>query len=104
MTKSLRWLRPPINIQQSTNNGAHGGWEMEGCMREVRRLGEDGGGGEECDDGRHNNDNDAMTINDEDAASPLQLQSPLPSPLPLPTPWTSPLPLPSPLPSPLPLP
>ncbi len=34
-----------INIQPSTNNGDHGEWEMEGCAREVRGLGEDGKGG-----------------------------------------------------------
>jgi hypothetical protein len=45
MKKSLHLLRPPIHIQQSTNNGDHSGWEMEGCMREVRGLGEGGEGG-----------------------------------------------------------
>ncbi len=45
MTKSSCLLRPPINIQQSTNNGDHGGWEMEGCAREVRGLGEEARGG-----------------------------------------------------------
>jgi hypothetical protein len=35
-TKSSRLLHPPINIQQATNNCDHGGWEMEGCAREVR--------------------------------------------------------------------
>jgi hypothetical protein len=45
MTKSLHFLRPPINIKQSTNDGKHGGWEMERCTEEVRGLGEDGKGG-----------------------------------------------------------
>jgi hypothetical protein len=106
ITKSSRLHRPPINIQQSTNDGDHGGWEMEGCAREVRGLDEDGKGGEECDNGRHNNDNNAMTMNNKDAALPLPLQLPSPLPLQSPTPWTSPSPLPLhlPLPSPLPLP
>ena len=86
MTKSLRLLHPPINIQQSTDNGDHGGWEMVGCTREVRGLGEDGKGGEERNDGRHDNDNDAMTMNNNDAALPLLLKLPLPSPSPSPTP------------------
>jgi hypothetical protein len=42
MAKSLRLLCPPMNIQQSTNNGDHSGWKTEGCAREVRGLGEDG--------------------------------------------------------------
>jgi hypothetical protein len=47
MTKSLHLLRPLINIQESTDNSDYGGWEMEGCAKEVRGLGEDGkeGGG-----------------------------------------------------------
>jgi hypothetical protein len=45
MTKPSRLLRPPINIQQSTYNGDHSGWEMKGCARDVRGLGEDGKGG-----------------------------------------------------------
>jgi hypothetical protein len=73
MTKSLRLLHPPINIQQSTDDDDHGGWETEGCVREVRGVGEDGKGGEERNDGRHNNYNNAMTINDDDAALPLPL-------------------------------
>ncbi len=100
-TKSLRSLRPPINIQQSTNDGDHSGWEMEGCMREVRGLGEDGKGGEERNNERHDNDNNAMTMNYDDAVLSLQSQLPLQLPLPLPTPWTSPSPLPLPVPSPL---
>jgi hypothetical protein len=81
MTKSSCSLCLPINIQQSTNNGDHNGWEMEGCMREVRGLGEDGEWGEEHNDGKNDDDNDAMTMDDDDAASPSpsQLPSPLPS-------------------------
>jgi hypothetical protein len=44
MKNTLRLLRQPIKIQQSTNNGDHTRWEMEKCMREVRGLGEDGEG------------------------------------------------------------
>ncbi len=62
-------------------------------MREVRGLGEDGEGGGERNDGRHDNDNDAMMMNDEKHALPALSQSPLPLPLPVPTPWTLPLPL-----------
>jgi hypothetical protein len=41
---------------------------MEGCAREVRGLGEDGGGGEERDNGRHDIDNVVMTMNNDHAA------------------------------------
>ena len=76
---------------------------MEGCTREVRGLGEDGKGGEEHNDGRHNNDNNAMRMYDDEAALPLLSQLPYPLLLPLPTPWTSPSPLLLPLSSPFPL-
>ena len=82
MKKSSCLLCPPINIQQSTNNGDHGGWEMGGCVRGVRGFGEDGKGGEEHNNGRHNNDNNAMMINNDNGASLL------PSPSPLPSQWT----------------
>ncbi len=65
MTKSSCLLRPTINIQQSTGNGDHSGWEMEGYAMEVRGLGEDGKEGEENKNGRYNDDNNAMTINDD---------------------------------------
>jgi hypothetical protein len=53
---------------------------MEGYTRKVRKLGEDGKGGEERNDGRHDDDKYAMTINNGNAAlpSPLQLQLQLP--------------------------
>jgi hypothetical protein len=59
---------------------------MEGCAREVRGLGDDGKGGEKRYNGRHDNDNDAMMINNDNAVSWLSSQSPLPLPLPSPTP------------------
>jgi hypothetical protein len=58
---------------------------MEGCARKVSGISEDGKVEEERDNGRHNNDNNAITMNDDDTVLPLPLplQSPLPSPLPL---------------------
>jgi hypothetical protein len=51
---------------------------MEGCMREVRGLGEDNKREEERKNGRHKDDNDAMTMNNDDSVLPLPLQFLLP--------------------------
>ncbi len=70
-------------------------------MREVRGLSEYGKWEEERIGGRHNGDNNAMTMPDDDAALLLPSQLPLPSPSQSPSLWTLLSPLPLPLPSPL---